>query len=636
MFKKILIVSVILAVLSLAYFFLKPEKTKEFVTEKAKIQDIEQIVSVNGTVESNAKIRLRFQTPGKINSILKEVGDKVFKDESLASLDNEILQIQIDQATSNMEMSQAELNLKYAGPSVEDINLSNIKIKQANLALENSKKNYNDILLSNSERKRQAELQYENAKVALANAEKSLSSSGASTTNAYSLAEKNLEASYTNVEPALIIAIDAIDRAITSADTILGIDNKTANDDYDDRLGTKDPNANINAIQSYSKANQDFSNLKTEFEKFEDFKSDSTKTEDEKRSETDIVLNIADNTLFSVKDLLDKTYFALDMTPTNFIFTLESLESLKTRIQTEQTGISTQIQTVKSLIQQITTAKLDLEKAGISGSSGTDTASANFETAKNNLLIAESNLKSVEVQNQLDEHNAKMQIDTNEVLLEEANANHDKLIAKPRAVDTASLRAKIDSALASVKQLQKELSDTMIKAPIDGVLTEINVKEGENVSSSENVIVMITDKMQIKANISETDINKINVGNPVELSFDSLSQDEVFMGEIITINPAETVIDGVIYYEATVVLDSEDSRIKSGMTADMDILSAKKEKVISIPALSVEYDDKISYCFILENGQKVKREIKVGIEGNDYIEVLEGVKENEEIIIYEK
>ncbi len=462
------------------------------------------------------------------------------------------------------------------------------------------------------------------------------STSGASTTNAFTLAEKNLEASYTNVEPALIIAIDAIDRAITSADTILGIDNKTANDDYDDRLGTKDPNANINAIQSYSKATLDFANLKSEFEKLNTFKADSSKTKEEINNETDKVLTTLDQTLFSVKDLLDKTYFALDMTPTNFIFTLESLEALKTRIQTEQTSISTNIQNIKSIIQLIESRKLDLEKAQISGFSGTDSASANFETAKNNLLIAESNLKSVDVQNQLDEHNARMQIDTNEVLLEEAYANHDKLIAKPRAVDTASIRAKIDSALASVKQLQKELSDTIITAPIDGVLTEINVKEGENVSSSENVIVMITDKMQIKANISETDINKIQVSNPVQLSFDSLSPDEVFMGQIITINPAETVIDGVIYYEATVVLDNEDPRIKSGMTADMDILSATKEGVIAIPALSVEYDERQTYCFVLENGQKVKRFIKTGIEGGDFIEVIEGIKEGDTIIIYEK
>jgi RND family efflux transporter MFP subunit len=654
-YKKTLIFFLLIFVSLSAYLYFKPEKLPEFVTQKALIKDLEQIITVNGTVESNAKVRLRFQKPGKIDEISVKVGNNVKEGAKLARLDNAIIEAQVDQANANLQISEADLNLRFAGPSQEEIRVSEAQIEQAEVNLNNSKVRHEDIILTNAERKRKAELEFENAKILFENAEKSLDTSSASTTNSVEIAEKNLESSYIDSEPAIIISIDAVDRAITSADQIIGIDNKTANEDYRDRLGTSHPSANIDAINAYSKALIEFQKMKDEYDILKTVKSEAEQIiQDEKDAEaeqiiqaeknaekniqieTDRALQISETTLFIVKDLLDKTYFLLDMTPTGFSFPLARQEELKSRIANEQSSISTNLQNVQKIIQRTTSAKLDLSRVEIAEISGTDDASSNFEKAKNNLLIAESNLTTVDVQNKIDENSAKMQIDLNEVALKQAIANHDRLIASPRQVDVASLRARVASSLSSLKQIQKELEDTVLKAPLEGIITEINAKVGENISTQETIIVMITDKMQIKVNISEIDINKIKLGNKVDISFDSLSESEIFEGKVMSINPAETVVDGVIYYEITVILEDDDTRIRSGMTADLDIHTAKREQVIAIPSLAVEYENRLSYCFVLENGKRIKRYIKVGIEGQDFVEVLEGIEAGEEIIIYEK
>jgi len=634
-FKKIIIIVFFILLSLIFYFYFKPENKIEYVTEKAIITDLEQIVSVNGTVESNAKIRLRFQKSGKVEKINFNIGDKVKKGDELASIDSKIFQIQIEQANANLSASQADLNLRKAGPSNEEIRISETQIEQALVNLNNSKRKYEDSLLINNERLRKAELELENAKVALSNAENLLKTSDASNQNSIEIATKNLKASYIDSEPAIILSVDAIDRAITSADQIIGIENKTANEDYRDRLGTSHPSANIDAINSYSISTREFSDLKDEHEILKKLKANN-ETEEQINQETDILLSLTEKALYQTKDLLDKTYFLLDMTPTGFSFPLSRQEELKSRIANEKSSISTNLQNIQKIIQRITSAKLDLSRAIISESSGTNDALTNFEKAKNNLLILESNLKSVEVQNKIDENNAKMQIDLNEVLLKQANASHALLVATPRSVDLASLYARISSTNASLKQIQKEIEDTYIYAPLEGIITEINSKVGENVSTAENVIVMMTDKMQVKANISETDINKIQEGNEVEISFDSLMENLVFKAVVSSVSPAETIVDGVIYYEITVMMEEEDKRIKSGMTADMEILTAEKESVVAIPSLAVEYENRQPYCFILENNNKVKRYIKLGIEGQDFVEVIEGILEGEEIILYEK
>jgi len=92
---------------------------------------------------------------------------------------------------------------------------------------------------------------------------------------------------------------------------------------------------------------------------------------------------------------------------------------------------------------------------------------------------------------------------------------------------------------------------------------------------------------KIEVNIPEVDISKVEVGDLAEVTLDAYGNDAMFNAEVITIDLAETVIEGVSTYGATLEFKEPDERVKSGMTASVDIVTGAREDVVYIPQRSV-------------------------------------------------
>jgi len=97
------------------------------------------------------------------------------------------------------------------------------------------------------------------------------------------------------------------------------------------------------------------------------------------------------------------------------------------------------------------------------------------------------------------------------------------------------------------------------------------------------ISVLSNAKFEIEANVSENEIAEVSLADPVAITLDVLGPSEKFSGRIIKIDPAETIVSGVVYYKVTSVFDVEDVKIKSGMTANLDIQTDKKENVLYLP-----------------------------------------------------
>ncbi|MBU1151755.1 hypothetical protein KJ632_02915, partial [Patescibacteria group bacterium] len=131
-------------------------------------------------------------------------------------------------------------------------------------------------------------------------------------------------------------------------------------------------------------------------------------------------------------------------------------------------------------------------------------------------------------------------------------------------------------------------------------------------------------------------------------TLDAFPLDVIFNGHVLSVNPAETVINGVIYYEAIILLDEpaegdplyeQYKQIKSGMTANLDILSAQAMGVLTIPPQALHYEGVETFVFVpgqAEGNGREKRIVKTGLEGEDLIEILSGLEEGQEIVLYEK
>ena len=108
--------------------------------------------------------------------------------------------------------------------------------------------------------------------------------------------------------------------------------------------------------------------------------------------------------------------------------------------------------------------------------------------------------------------------------------------------------------------------------------------------------------------------------------------DQTLKGEVILINPAEELIEGIVYYKVMIDLEEETEGVKPGMTADISIKTGKKENVLVVPKGAVKKINGKTIIEVFKDAKVEEREIEVGLKGNDFYEVVSGLEKGEQII----
>ena len=141
-------------------------------------------------------------------------------------------------------------------------------------------------------------------------------------------------------------------------------------------------------------------------------------------------------------------------------------------------------------------------------------------------------------------------------------------------------------------------------------------------------------RFEIEANIPEADIAKVKIGDSAAITLDAYGNDVVFDAKVIRIDPAEIIIDGVATYKTTFQFLREDERVKSGMTANIDILTAKKSGVLVIPQRAITQQGNEQFVQISLGQNKFEtRKVVVGLRGFDgNAEIISGLNENDQIV----
>jgi len=152
-----------------------------------------------------------------------------------------------------------------------------------------------------------------------------------------------------------------------------------------------------------------------------------------------------------------------------------------------------------------------------------------------------------------------------------------------------------------------------------------------------SVVSLMAEKgLQIKTYVPEVDVSKVKVGDRVLITLDAFPRKE-FFGEIIHIDSAETIVDGVVYYKVKSTIDTKDTNIKSGMTADIIIITDSKEDALIIPRRAVIEKEGKSMVRIPVNGDFQEIEVETGLVGSDgNIEIISGLKEDDKVITFIK
>lgn len=214
--------------------------------------------------------------------------------------------------------------------------------------------------------------------------------------------------------------------------------------------------------------------------------------------------------------------------------------------------------------------------------------------------------------------------------------NEDQLasqLAGSTAEDIRAQEAQVAQAMASVAVIQAQLNQTIIHSPISGVVTRQDAKVGEIATTNKTLVSVISsDNLEIDANVPEVDIGKVAVGDAVRITFDAFPG-EKFFGKVARVDPAETIVDGVVNFKITVAQDKADPRMKSGLTANLAIETVKKSGVLILPQVAIVQNDRGTFVRKYENGKTKDYQIKIGVrDQNGNVEIVGGANEGDEVV----
>jgi len=331
---------------------------------------------------------------------------------------------------------------------------------------------------------------------------------------------------------------------------------------------------------------------------------------EEARDETEVLLDTAkaDSTEENIDAALSKMKEALNDTYNALIIIRSTCEELNYRnviSSTDKTALDTHKGYVNAALTNVTNSQQTVSYTKLSNNSNINTAQASVSTAKGTLDTAKDNLALI--------------------------------LAPPRQEDLALYKAQVERAKASVALLENQIGEVVLKSFLSGQITGIEKEIGEQVIVGEVVVHIIPEEpFQIELDISEADIGKVDILDPVKITLDAFPQKE-HTGKVLEIEPAETIISGVVYYKTKISLETEDEKIKPGMTADVIIVTDSRNQVLSVPQRAVTEKDGKKTVKVPSGKSFTEIEVETGLKGVEgFIEIVSGLLEEEEVITFIK
>lgn len=550
--RKLFWVILVLVIGIVVYFLIRANSTQraQFITEKVKRGTLTQTVSETGTVTAEQALDLNFQTPGTIKEILVKEGDEVRAGQVLATLDAGDLELQVKQAQANLNIANANLQHLLAGASAEDINVAQENVNNAKIAYQNAKVNYDALSAK-------IDADIKTYQAAVDAAQTALNNVSATSNQTVKNARQSLITNIRNNAIAANSSLDFINYQYTNLGNVADLQAKS-NIMYYYNLG-RDTQLKLNNLLD---------------------KSDEAITEDELSQAS----NYTETLLNYINVSLNNLFNAISST-------IVDIRYFQTLVDQNKALVNAQLANNSSALAGLQAADQAYKNANLSSASSIDSAEANLKSAQDSLdaLLASKDSQLA---------NAKATLDSAQGAYNLAKAQLAFKKAAPRGVDIASYRAQVAQAQAALDLAKYRLTDYTIRAPSDGVITFINYKVGEQVSAISStstntpikpVISMLgSGAFEINVDVPESDIIKVKIGDTANIALDAYGNDVKFTGEVSAIDVAETVIQDVIYYKVKVKFEPTDKIIKSGMTANVDILTARAPNVLYLPSRAIK------------------------------------------------
>jgi HlyD family secretion protein len=241
--------------------------------------------------------------------------------------------------------------------------------------------------------------------------------------------------------------------------------------------------------------------------------------------------------------------------------------------------------------------------------------------------------------------------DTNTYLLDLLNIKNTIKSSKDAVLnsdlDLRSQQLAVKQKENALTDAKEQLKDYYVRAPFDGTIANISLKKYDSVSSATVIAKLLTQKKIATVSLNEVDVSKIKNGQDVVLTFDAISDFSV-KGKVADIDSIGTVSQGVVTYNVQIAFDSNDIRIKPGMSVSASIITETKNSVLIIPngAIKVkangssyienfvtQIDEKTARSGYSTSEKPVQVEVETGLSNDSFTEIVDGLKEGDQIVV---
>jgi HlyD family secretion protein len=242
--------------------------------------------------------------------------------------------------------------------------------------------------------------------------------------------------------------------------------------------------------------------------------------------------------------------------------------------------------------------------------------------------------------------NYKNTITSSESTIKEKTESLASLQAGTDVLDLQSAKLSVQQRQNSVYDAQSTFADYFTRAPFDGVIATVDVSKSDDIGSGAAIATIITKQQMAEITLNEVDVAKVKVGQKATMTFDAI-EDLTISGKVAEVDTIGAASQGVVSYGVKISFDTQDDRIKPGMSVNASIITDVRTDVLTVPNSAVKTQNNTSYVEVLDEkattqvtgtqnvtsvSAPTRQTVTVGISDDNVTEITSGLTEGDKVI----
>jgi len=334
-----------------------------------------------------------------------------------------------------------------------------------------------------------------------------------------------------------------------------------------------------------------------------------------------------------IENLISETYNTTRLVAEAIKAIDNYLDFIQNTLEKEQTPLPPLMPTQQSNINSYT-SKINNYLLNLLAAQNT------IKDSKDTIEDSERKIKVLQQNNPLDLAAAQRNIEQSQKAL-------DKLKKGPDELEIRAKKIAVQQKQNALEDARKNLADHYIRAPFTGIISKVNVKKGDVVSTGTIIATLITDQKIAEISLNEVDAAKVKIGQKATLTFDAFPGLTI-SGQVAEIDTVGTVSQGVVSYNVKINFDTQDEEVKPGMSVSAAIIIEAKPDALLIPNSAIKSQGQTNYVEMPDdnelnlaktnpNGAAFKNPLKrqmveIGLANDEFTEIISGLKEGDIIV----